>query len=273
MPTPFGQLLGRLAVVAAALATLAGVALAQTPQRAYLPQVRSGPIPTVIAVRDMVTILAVGPREASNPAASQQVLLRNETQYPIYLGGWSVRNALWPEVEPYVFPPYELAAGRTLALISGPVEPRPVDGLFGWGLDAPIWRTGDVAELYAPDGTRVSWLVVPVLPPPPSASPVPTATPVPPSAEINDVVLRDPAFPNESDEYVQIRNAGDSDVNIGGWRLINASRPGQTPAFVFPNYTLEVDVTIAVFSAVGVDELEVGDFYWDRTNDRPMRVP
>jgi hypothetical protein len=93
-----------------------------------------------------------------------------------------------------------------------------------------------------------------------------TTTTVPAnSVEINDIVLRDPAFPNESEEYVQIRNAGETPVNLAGWRLLNATRPGQVPAYTFPSFSLGVDVTIAVFSAVGEDELDVGDFYWDQT--------
>jgi hypothetical protein len=93
-----------------------------------------------------------------------------------------------------------------------------------------------------------------------------TTTTVPAnSVEINDIVLRDPAFPNESEEYVQIRNAGETPVNLAGWRLTNATRAGQVPAYTFPSFNLGVDVTVAVFSAVGDDELDVGDFYWDQT--------
>ncbi len=93
-----------------------------------------------------------------------------------------------------------------------------------------------------------------------------TTTTVPAnSVEINDIVLRDPAFPNESEEYVQIRNAGETPVNLAGWRLLNATRPGQVQAYTFPSFNLGVDVTVAVFSAVGDDELDVGDFYWDQT--------
>lgn len=86
------------------------------------------------------------------------------------------------------------------------------------------------------------------------------------TVEIIDIVIRDPAFPNESDEYVQIRNAGDTPINLAGWRLVNTSRPS-IAAYVFPSFNLGVDVTIAVFTAVGDDEIDIGDFYWDRTDE------
>ncbi|NTU85738.1 MAG: lamin tail domain-containing protein, partial [Chloroflexales bacterium] len=111
----------------------------------------------------------------------------------------------------------------------------------------------------------------------PTGMPTPTATRViaMPTAtataagtvEILDVVLRDPSFPDSSEEYVEIHNMGRSAVTIGGWRLSNASRAGTVPPYVFPSYTLGADMSIAVFSSVGDDDLVIGDFYWDRAGD------
>lgn len=258
-------MLRRLLATIAALCLLAVPVLAQPepPRRTFLPQLTNGPTPTVIVSPNMVVILAVGPRATSDPAASQQVVLRNETSAPIYLGGWTIRNALQPQRWTFTFPAYSLPAGRTIIVASGPGPSRPADGFFAWGLPAPIWQTGDVAELLTADGQRVSWLVVPPLQAP---TPIPSPTGAPrPAIAINDIVLRDPAFPNESEEYVQIRNASEKPVTLAGWRLLNATRPGQVPAYVFPSFNLGVDVTVAVFSAVGDDELDVGDFYWDQT--------
>jgi hypothetical protein len=255
------------------------LALAQPVPRAYLPQLGSGPTPTVIVRSGMVAILAISPREAPDPASSQQVLLRNETAGVIYLGGWTLHNALRPGLAPYEFPPFELAAGRAIVVISGRGPSRPEEGVFAWGVPAPIWRTGDLAELYAPGGKRVSWLVVPTIPavPTPTTSPSPTVetsptvqpspTSVPTGVvQINDIVLRDPGFPDISEEYVQIRNATENPVTITGWRLANASRP-DVPAFIFPPFTLGGGLTITVFTAVGDDDPQNGDFYWDLATD------
>jgi hypothetical protein len=91
----------------------------------------------------------------------------------------------------------------------------------------------------------------------------PTAVPSN-TVKVDDIVLRDPAFPDVSEEYVQIRNETENLVPLGGWRLINASRP-EVPAFVFPTFSLAAGLTITVFSAIGDDEL--GDFYWDQVSD------
>lgn len=253
----------RLALLVAVTTVLAvyALALAQPTPRAYLPQLGSGATPTVIVRPGMVAILAVGPRAAPDPASSQQVLLRNETTGTIFIGGWTLRNVLRPSLAPYEFPPYELAAGQTIAVISGRGPSRPDEGVFAWGIPAPIWRTGDLAEIFAADGQRVIWLVVPVIPAVPTPTLVPSGT-----LELNDVVLRDPAFPDISEEYAQIRNVTEDSVALADWTIRNASRPG-VPAYVFPAFSLAGDMTISVFSAVGEDDLTNGDFYWDQRID------
>ena len=50
----------------------------------------------------------------------------------------------------------------------------------------------------------------------------------------------------ESDEYVEIKNLGDSAVNIGGWRLVDID--DGSPQFVFPSYTLNPGQAIRVYT-------------------------
>jgi len=85
---------------------------------------------------------------------------------------------------------------------------------------------------------------------------------------IDDVVLIDPAFPDD-EEFVQIRNASDRPITLTGWRLVNASRPDATrasvPPFVFPNFVIAADNSIFVYSNVGDNDINLGDFYWGQT--------
>jgi hypothetical protein len=81
---------------------------------------------------------------------------------------------------------------------------------------------------------------------------------------ITYVVLLDPAFPDELVEYVEIENNSDREIPITGWQLRNASRSNVAP-YVFPQFVLEVDAIIAVYSNADVNDLEVGDFYWGQS--------
>lgn len=99
-----------------------------------------------------------------------------------------------------------------------------------------------------------------------TASPATTGTP---SAQANDVaityvVLLDPAFPDELEEYVKIENRTDREITLTGWRLSNASRTGVAP-YVFPQFVLEVDGIVAVYSHSGTNDLDIGDFYWGQS--------
>lgn len=100
-----------------------------------------------------------------------------------------------------------------------------------------------------------------------TAGPSPTPTNTTTSANANEVqidavVIADPAFPN-SEEYVQIKNFAGRNINMSGWRLVNVTRPSVTP-FIFPNYTLEADTTIVVWSDTDTNDLENGDFFWNQ---------
>lgn len=145
------------------------------------------------------------------------------------------------------------------------------------------------AELYDPAGAALDQLRflplaaqrLPQTLVPTPHQPLPTQAPRPtPSitlgpgqgtVRIVDIVLRDPVFPQDSEEYVLINNRDGGRVELGGWRLINASRPdgtrGPVPPFVFPSFVIDRDITIAVFSQAGEDDLEIGDFYWDQPAD------
>jgi hypothetical protein len=100
----------------------------------------------------------------------------------------------------------------------------------------------------------------------PSPTPSATATAGAVDVQITDIVLLDPSYA-DSEEYVQIKNLSrNRQVNLRGWRLTNTSRPdgvrAAVPAFVFPDFTLRVDTTIAVYSASGTNDLAIGDFFW-----------
>jgi hypothetical protein len=103
-----------------------------------------------------------------------------------------------------------------------------------------------------------------------TAGPSPTGTTSPtvagtPAAGADEVAvtyvqLLDPAD-SESEEYVEIENLSDQDITLTGWRLRNSSRPN-VPPYVFPQYVLELNTIIAVYSQSGTNDLQIGDFYW-----------
>jgi hypothetical protein len=96
-----------------------------------------------------------------------------------------------------------------------------------------------------------------------------TATPRRSDIRIFGVTLINPLFPNESREYLQILNDGGQSTNLSGWRIVNASRPdGSRPAlqpFVFPDYTLRPDTTAVLYSEIGENDLDFGDFFWNQS--------
>lgn len=79
--------------------------------------------------------------------------------------------------------------------------------------------------------------------------------------EIIEVAYSDPDFPEE--EYVQIVNGGENDLDIAGWKLINATRSDK-PTYTFPRYTFLSGNVVLVWTGEGNDDLSIGDFYWDR---------
>jgi hypothetical protein len=160
--------------------------------------------------------------------------------------------------------------------------------LFAGGVD--LRGTGGTlssAELYDPAGAaytnelfmplqRVALPTFPPMPitvtptpwipdgptPTPWVSPGPTVTPRAAQVRVVDVVRYDANVP-DSEEYVQIANQGGGPASLEGWRLVNASQPA-VPAFVFPAFTLKPDFTVVVWSNTGADDLDAGDFFWNR---------
>lgn len=253
-----------VAVTLLAIGLLAALPLlAQGPSRRFFPLVATAADPEVAPqVLRIARVVLRGPAPSYN--SDEYVQVTNVSASPADLGGLRlIGGAGLTATRPYVFPAALLPAGASALVFSKRGSDNPGAGLFYINSAGDVWAPGRTAELRDGQGRLLSRLLVSDRPTPTLTPPLPAPGPV----EINDIVLRDPAFPNESEEYVQLRNAGDSDVNIGGWRLSNASRPWQVPPFVFPSYVLEVDVTIAVFSAVGEDELDIGDFYWDEPRD------
>lgn len=97
------------------------------------------------------------------------------------------------------------------------------------------------------------------------STPVPSPTAVPANViQIDDIALLDPEVPDEP-EYVQISNVGTSPISLVGWRLVNVTRAAEVQPYIFPAFEIGSGVTIAVFSEVGDNDLELGDFYWDQS--------
>jgi hypothetical protein len=100
-------------------------------------------------------------------------------------------------------------------------------------------------------------------------SPTPTVTLQPASQQ---VLIAD-IYPAESppdldypeEEYVELIPDTLADIDIGGWTLVNASRADK-PTFTFPlSFLAEPGAAYIVYTGVGDDDLDIGDFYWDRS--------
>jgi hypothetical protein len=85
--------------------------------------------------------------------------------------------------------------------------------------------------------------------------------------KINDVVCRDPKFPDDS-EFIELRNDSSVKITLTGWRVINASR--SNVSYTFPSFTINAgpDVYVAVYSGIGTNRPDPGsgEFYWGRTD-------
>jgi len=104
--------------------------------------------------------------------------------------------------------------------------------------------------------------------PTPTSGGVPGVTPTPIPAGISvtlEIVAYDPDTSNSlNDEYVTLLSNEENDLTIGGWRIINISRP-ERPTFVFPNYVLAPESEIYLYTGSGTNNLNTGDFYWGRS--------
>jgi hypothetical protein len=94
----------------------------------------------------------------------------------------------------------------------------------------------------------------------------PTATSTPrvraEEVRIVDILLHD-AQAGENEELVQLFNASNRAIDLIGWRLINSSRADR-PTYTFPRYTINPGDIVLLYTRRGQDNLEVGDFYWNR---------
>jgi len=96
--------------------------------------------------------------------------------------------------------------------------------------------------------------------------PIATPTPIPAGISVTlEIVAYDPDTSNSlNDEYVTLLSNEENDLTIGGWRIINISRP-ERPTFVFPNYVLAPESEIYLYTGSGTNNLNTGDFYWGRS--------
>ncbi len=101
--------------------------------------------------------------------------------------------------------------------------------------------------------------------PTPTSGGVPGVTPTPVPAGISvtlEIVAYDPDTSTSlNEEYVILTSNEENDLAIGGWRLVNISRP-ERPTFVFPNVVLAPETEISLYTGSGTNNLGVGDFYW-----------
>lgn len=259
-----------LAAALLATALLAAVPLlAQALNRVYLPSVGTALQPESEVAPQMLRVARVmlrGPAPDYN--GDEYVQIRNVGAAPAELDGLRLSGALGlPAYSPFIFPPATLPPGASALVFSKVGSDNPEAGLFYLDRLGDVWEPGRAADLRDAQGLLLSRLVVSG-PPPPTPTTQPTVTPFDPRRDvrINAIELRDPAFPELTEEYVAILNMSNRVIDLTGWRLLNASRP-DVPAFVFPSYAIGADYTIAVFSGVGEDDPPAGEFYWDQPAD------
>lgn len=95
----------------------------------------------------------------------------------------------------------------------------------------------------------------------PGASPTSVAED---AVQIIDVVIYDPAFP-EDFEYIQLLNTTEDPIEMLGWRIINITRSDR-PTYTFPRFTFDSGFTAVVYTGEGNDDPDLGEFYWERTD-------
>lgn len=94
----------------------------------------------------------------------------------------------------------------------------------------------------------------------PTRTRTPTPTPVPSGVYIVRVEYK-PDY-NELNEYVEIKNNSNTDVDMTGWRLRDENLPN-TEWYYFPKFTLRKYSTVKVWTKIGNDTSS--NLYWNRT--------
>ena len=254
--------LWRLLVATVGLLLIVTPLRAEQPLHYFLPRVNTlEPEVTPQVLRIARVVLQGG---GADQNSDEYVQIRNVSTTAVALGGARLSGGFGlTTTRPYVFPATTLPAGASALLFSKVGNDNPEANLFYLDNFGNVWSPGQTAELRDTQDRLLSRFIISG-----PEQPTPTATVTRPlqHIEINDIVLRDPAFPDISEEYIQIRNVTENPISLTGWRIINASRP-EVPSFVFPAFSLAGDLTISVFTAVGDDDLTNGDFYWDQTSD------
>lgn len=107
----------------------------------------------------------------------------------------------------------------------------------------------------------------PTVTPTPTATQTPTATPTktPTATPLPDIyideIVYDPVGDPVQDEYLEIRNNSDDDIDMTDWFI--KAETGEK--FTFPDFTLRDDRRVRVWTGTGVDDAD--DLYWGRNEE------
>jgi hypothetical protein len=110
---------------------------------------------------------------------------------------------------------------------------------------------------------------VPTTTPKTTATPAPEPTPAPANVEIVCIFFDGEVPTSEADEFVEIRNFGNSPAEIGGWTLTDIA--DGTPSFTFPPTTIAAGKSIRVYTNElhpdsGGLSFERGTSIWNNSN-------
>ncbi len=115
--------------------------------------------PTATPLPRIVVITDVQGSDPNDPLDTGYVLLTNSTAQALDLSGWTLSNRSRPELPTYTFPAFTLP-GRSAVMVRTEVGVNDAESLY-WGLDFPVWISGDTLVLRDNQGNERGWETVP----------------------------------------------------------------------------------------------------------------